>query len=144
MAANYPNLDKLRKERKPSVVRIGHAPDWFTKRVSRVFGPEPGMRGPLSHYAAIERVQRVMTTSVTWFDHFGSTRLADGSVAFVSEPYNTIEAVTPVVTELAKALGCAWYISDNSYWYPGSTIRIVFHEDADSIPLTKLQRKTGV
>jgi hypothetical protein len=60
-------------------------------------------------------------------DHFGTTYLPDGQVAFVTEPYDRltmdhIEAFSQL-NELCKKHGWWWWISPRSHHNPGVTLR---------------------
>jgi len=90
---------------KPTPVRIGHVPRWFKK--SGAFGP----------YGEI---------SSSWLDHYGSTKLSDGRVAFVSEPYSVGADQILECEDIAKWLGLDFWVDPNSWWYPGYTIRLIF------------------
>lgn len=60
------------------------------------------------------------------FDHWG-TVTRSGRKIFVTEPYAGLCA-KPLAAELAEILGCEFWVSIRSWWYPGATIRIEFSE----------------
>lgn len=138
MPVNYPEACKMREERKPSPVRLHHVPDWFRRRLLKVFGT---WRGQTSASLVFYHFQNHVMAFPNWIDHWGSTRLPDGSVAFISEPYSRPEDVRDSVAALAHDLGCSWCITGNSEWFPGSTIRIELFEGPDSTPISDLERK---
>lgn len=99
----------------PTPVRLHHVPREYRglgRRIGIVYWTERGMR--------------VTSTHAQWLDHWGSTKLSDGRIAFVSEPYGVNSGSLAEIERLADELGLDHWVSPNSWWYPGHTIRIVF------------------
>jgi hypothetical protein len=105
VAAVIARIEQARALLGPSKVRLHHVPRWFAK--SRIISESGIWQG-------------------SWLDHFGSTTLADGRAAFVSEPYHVTAAELAECQEIAARVGCDFWVSANSWWYPGVTIRLVF------------------
>jgi len=131
----YANAVRLRSILKPSVVRLHHVPGWLKKRIRRRFDLWAWCYSP-EHF-----LLNSYPSPAKWIDHFGSTILPDGSVAFVSEPYGDIERVRETVSVFAAEIGVDCFFTTNSYWYPGATIRIGLHEGPGSVPFDQLKRK---
>lgn len=110
-------IQVLRELSDPSPVRPNHVPPWLCRRLFAAYGPCYGRRGSnlLAH----------LRQRVSWLDHCGSTRLPDGRVAFVSEPYSVSADDLRSIAEIAALLNCEWWVTANSWWYPGHTLRIV-------------------
>lgn len=109
----------------PTPVRLDHVPRWFKKAL------HPYHRKLEMTY---QRVQHAFATIGHGhaLDHWGSTTLGDGRVAFVSEPYDVDAAVLAGCERLADEVGCVFYLDPNSWWFPGRTIRLVFVQRKDS------------
>jgi hypothetical protein len=108
---------------KPSPVRSNHLPPWFKTALAKAY-PVEFKACYRDHAMLLDRVAR----GEGWLDHCGSTRLHNGSIAFVSEPYGLTPGALAAVEALAERLGCRWHVSANSWWFPASTLRIVFEE----------------
>ncbi len=113
-------IDDARLLLKPSPVELHHVPDWFRRALLKAIGC---CHGDTSGWGVLNYARQKF--SWTWLDHFGSTTLGD-RICFVSEPYNVNPAELQQVKDLAEKIGCQWYLCANSWWYPGSTLRIVF------------------
>jgi hypothetical protein len=130
----YPRARELRDVLKPSPVKLHALPGWFRKRVRRRFDLRR------VHYS-IEQWLFTDVLTRQWLDHWGQTELPCGRTAFVSEPYLPIDWPLESVSTLAAELGIQSFVTTNSWWYPGSTIRIVLYEGPESIPFPELKRK---
>lgn len=121
---------ELRERLKPSPVRIGHVPNWFRLALLKAYGCAFGdtSGAGILHEASIR-------WRGSWLDHWGSTRLANGEVVFVAEPYDFSPANAAECEQIAVALGCRWYPEANSWWWPGQTKRIVFSQTVGPMPL---------
>lgn len=114
----------------PTPVRLHHFPLWMKQAMNRVakargftFTRDSIM--PLGRFE--ELLHSLMAPEIRHknarLDHWGSSRTANEE-SFVSEPYGmTVEAFAAweLFAELAGLKCC---LSPNSYWYPGSTMRI--------------------
>lgn len=103
-------IEAARALLKPTKVRLHHVPRFFLK-VKIVSNWGHGYHG---------------FPGATWLDHYGSTKLADGRTAFVSEPYHVTAGDLAECTAIADHIGCTFWVSANSWWCPGSTIRLCF------------------
>jgi hypothetical protein len=69
-----------------STVRAKHLPNWLRLGLLKAFGCQDGdTSGASVLYHALGCIG--WDGWSTWLDHWGSTKLSDGRVAFVSEPY---------------------------------------------------------
>jgi hypothetical protein len=102
---------------KPTEVRLHHCPDWLRKVLLKVYGcrhRDTSAWGVMQHAFA----------DAHWLDHWGSSRIGE-KLCFVSEPYHVDVASQIQIKAIADRIGCNWYLSANSWWYPSQTIRIV-------------------
>lgn len=121
-------IAEMRRILKPSPVRLDHLPNWLRLRCLKVFGSP--WHGGTCGWAAREAMRKAVDAQfshVTWLDHQGSTPMVGGGVAWVTEPYGDVERLAPVMSWLAHRLGCRWYVTSNSWWYPGFTVRGGLH-----------------
>lgn len=126
MPAMTPEAVQLRQERRPTPVRLHHVPQWFRLKLMRRFGVPEGYGGPCSGTEALYHAQGRLPALADVLDHWGSTRLPDGQVAFVCEPYRTVEELRAAAVAVAAELRCGWSVSADSEWYPGQTVRVLF------------------
>ena len=120
-------LDRAREILQPTEVNLHHVPNWFRRRLLRVFGcRDRSTRGfdVLQHAATVH-----FGFPANWLDNWGST---DGSRVFVSEPYQVSPRVVALLDSFAKRLGIKWHIDANSWWNPGSTIRLALYESQET------------
>ncbi len=109
----------------PSPVRLHHVPNWFRLRLLRAYGCD---RGDTSGFAMLCFATTGCACSLpTWIDHWGSCDHR-GKTAFVTEPYSLAPADLQQIDAIAKRCGIAWHITSNSWWFPGSTIRVLLYE----------------
>ena len=110
---------QVRELLKPTAVRSSHVPDWLRRELLKVYGcPNRDTAG----FAVLQHATGDALWS--WLDHWGSTKIGD-KLCFVSEPYDVSIEELSQIDSLARRIGCPWYLSPNSWWYPGRTIRIV-------------------
>jgi len=117
------HISAARELFKPSPVRLHHVPDWLRRRMLKAFGSahrDTSGWGVLNH--ALRGGQDF------WLDHWGTTTLPNGHRAFVSEPYGFTPEMARGLQEFCKPMGVSYYVSANSWWYPGWTVRIVIEE----------------
>lgn len=122
-------IQNARKLLKPSEVRHDHVPNWFRLALVQML-KNKGVslrHEPLSGWNVVGLALR----GATWLDHWGSTKLTDGRIAFVSEPYGVSLKELNHISDVARAIGCECWVSANSWWYPGHTMRVVFAEEVD-------------
>jgi hypothetical protein len=120
-------IHERRKKFQPSEVRLHHVPNWMRLMLLRKCGTRtPGWtKGSdliwhLDHLCGGDH-RRIL-------DHWGSTITSCGRRDFVTEPYMDAELACLVARRVARAIHCEFYVSDNSWWFPGRTIRIGFIE----------------
>ena len=115
---------RLIQVKEPVLHRI---PSWLTKRL-RAFGRRQHVGG----YSAEMIMQSYMPCSMHWLDHWGTLKpgcCCSDAAAFVSEPYGLTDKDAKEVTRFCEALGgLSWHVEADSWWYPGSTVRIVIHD----------------
>lgn len=95
-------VETARRLLKPSRVDVGEVPRWLTKQM-------------------LEEMR-----SAGLIDHAGTTLLADGRRAFVSEPYGASASAMADAEAIAKRHGLEFWLSPNSWHFPGWTVRLVF------------------
>jgi hypothetical protein len=118
-------IQQARDLLKPTPVKQGHVPNWFRILLMREFGCDDGQTyGSSVLYHAANSL-----THTSWLDHWGSTRYRRLQ-AFTSEPYNLDENDIKAIAEIARRCDCHWFLDANSWWYPGSTIRVVLYPSA--------------
>lgn len=111
----------------PSRVRLHHVPDWFRRRLLKAFeGRQRWGHRATDGWSVLQNAINQLPSD-RWADHCGSTTIHKRP-AFVAEPYGVSESDLASIAELARRSGCEWFISSNSWWYPGATIRIAFVE----------------
>ena len=111
---------------KPSPVELHKVPNWFRRELLKEFGYEFSRRGAcvVEHAVACVRGDDL----VGWLDHWGST-VFRGTSAFVSEPYCLTHKSLGAIATIAERCGCRYQVESNSWWFPGSTIRVLFYQD---------------
>jgi hypothetical protein len=140
-------IDAARKLLEPSPVKLNHCPRWFkskltaylkaTKRTERgwidpTFAFSQQLEAIMDSFGEIVDQQNIHGMHDHWLDHWGSTTLAGGRAAFVSEPYGLSPQRAIRLQQLAEAIGLEFWICPNSWWYPGATIRLIFAEQVAS------------
>ena len=108
---------------KPSKVTLCKVPKWFRLTFRKAF-PAEIKRAPIKH-DAWHTMHNVF--HFRWLDHDGQGDWG-GKPAYISEPYGLTADKVKEIEWLANSLGCEYCITPNSWWYPGSTWRIVFFE----------------
>jgi hypothetical protein len=106
-----------------SVVRHGHVPNWFRLRMLTRFGPTEHRY--TDGRALFEYWARLHTGRLPWIDHIGSALVGDQRVV-VSEPYLRATDDFTEVRGFAAMLNCELVVSEQSYWFPGKTLRLAF------------------
>ena len=119
-------IRQAREILRPTPVRLHHAPGWFSRVVQRAYGR--GCQGA----TLLEQIARLTDHAADsrWLDHWGSTKLPDGRVAFASEPYDLSPSAVTMLARFAEDIGCEFWVSPNSWWYPGATIRLLFAQSS--------------
>lgn len=110
-------IAEARQLLRPGEVKLHKTPPWLNKKLR----------------AYHKRTQvHLLTEPWRWLDHWGTSAgpysCCQGPV-FVSEPYafgfDEAEALMRFCDKLG---GLTWHVSSNTWWYPGSTVRITIHE----------------
>jgi hypothetical protein len=138
------NIETARKLLSPTPVRLHHVPKWFAVQ-ARQLARKIGCRLPYewTDDSIHALARRFATCEETWMDHYGSTTI-HGRMAFVAEPYPVSAETIGKIAELARQLGLECFVSANSWWYPGWTIRIGFWKpDALDVDVDDLIGKSG-
>lgn len=100
----------------PSAVKLHHVPNWLKVRIRERVG-----RGYDLHDVMIRN-----DDDGFWLDHWGSTKLANGQEAFVSEPYGLNGRGMAGLLRTSEALNLHVSVHAASEWNPsGGTIRIL-------------------
>lgn len=126
--------EEVRAER--AVKHPGH-PDWSCPKPEKFLLKEHGY-GYLGYYARSHIVALLKEIGVStgwgcrWLDHDGST-VWHGREAWVSEPYGLDAESLNQIELVARYTRLDHYVLSNSWWFPGSTIRILFCP-SDPIP----------
>ena len=115
-------IQARRRVMKPSEVDLHHVPNWFRRRLLKAYGCSDR---DTAGWAVLCHARDA--NDWTWLDHHGSTKW-DGQPAFVSEPYGVTAKELQQVADMCERCGLFYRVSANSYWYPGSTIRILIFE----------------
>jgi hypothetical protein len=103
-----------------SPVKLNRLPAWFIQQMHTITDESERVE----EVCLLFRIARSTCGSTTWLDHIGSTIL-DGSEVFVSEPYLRPFDDLSCARHIANSLGCELVVSEQSYWFPGKTIRLV-------------------
>jgi hypothetical protein len=115
-------------------VTLHHVPNWLRLKCLKVFGtPE---FGDVDGYSVIRHALDSTGPSNGWLDHWGTIRISRKSVDntvvnktnFVSEPYGITAHELRHITSFSDKIKVRVFIEGNSWWYPGSTIQIIFLE----------------
>jgi hypothetical protein len=124
--AQMRHIREARELLKPTEVNLHHFPNWLRRALLKEFGCR---YRDTSSWGVKEQV----FGGACWLDHWGTSTIND-RLCFVSEPYNVSMADQIRIDEIAKRIGCRWYLSANSWWFPGWTIRIVIEPAAEVHP----------
>src|SRR5208282_1515576 len=109
-------------------------PGWLGKKV-RAYASKYGTPNYGDNYVNFPYVAKHIGEQAgidypSWFwDHYGVIRV-DGKCLLIVEPYDFDLNMAALCDAICKALDVRCNISPNSYHYPGSTMRIVFHPQA--------------
>jgi len=106
---------------KPNEVELNKLPTWLTRRL-RTYRKEQGLDDLPTSMLLHETVRKLCDPR--WLDHWGLS--ADDE--FVSEPYNFNSKTAEALESLCSELGIEWTVSSNTWWFPGSTVRITLRE----------------
>lgn len=108
--------------RPASRVVYNRFPRWFEKRIRLAYDPLDQDSDELN---MLFRLARSICNRTAWFDHVGSTYDREEEV-FVSEPYLRGSDDLTCARHIADLLDCNLEVSDQSYWFPGKTLRLIF------------------
>jgi hypothetical protein len=119
----------LRDEHDPSEVRHGHVPVEYRRHLRR--------RGIVARdgFTSICVAATGCSHQLPhWWDHAGSITTADGERLLVIEPYDPSAATMAEIRSFAERAGLRVAVDDNSWWFPGRTVRITFEIPDDQEP----------
>lgn len=127
----HERLASAREILQPSEVELHRVPNWLRRRMLKVYGCRDG---DTSGFGVLQNAVAVHFGDNFWLDHWGTT---DGGRVFASEPYQVNAITVALLDSFAKRLEISWCIEANSWWNPGSTIRLSFFkreegEDAEA------------
>ena len=125
-------IDDARRLLKPAEVKLHKIPTWLSVRLRAYRRANELSQVPLSML-----VQTIgLVSDDRWLDHWGAC--VSGPFVcchkhkvlnFVSEPYDFGSETARSVDRFCERLGnMEWHVSSNTWWYPGSTVRITIHE----------------
>lgn len=128
-----------RKVLEPGEVKLHVIPIWLSKRITayrRLNCLAPTSSRVWALQDAILEIARAagLEPDFRWLDHWGVSDSGPYSCChgknkcFVAEPYGFSTRTALWLDAIADALDLTWHISSNTYWFPGSTIRIILHE----------------
>jgi len=101
--------------------RTGTVPPWFIQILKNKY-PEPKPHG-MANRAVLDETLKLYGMRVDWAERVGSSKMPDGRVCFVAEPYDSVDVRRQFET-LCKNLGLEFAIFDESSHNPGRTIRL--------------------
>jgi hypothetical protein len=121
-------------------VKRGKIPGWLVKR-SRAYLRQQGARSQYSGSYVFDDAVRYVGKQVGidptgLLDHEGTLEAGpydcckDAGTCFVSEPYGfgfNLQSAQ-LCEAIAQALDIQWHFGPDSWWFPGKTMRITFHE----------------
>ena len=109
---------------RPSEVKLHRVPGWLRLRLLKAFGCRDH---DTSGCGVLQHAMKHLAGNGWldgWMDHWGSSTIGDRRV-FVAEPYTLTLAEHGAIERLCAAIDCECWLSSNSWWYPGHTLRIV-------------------
>lgn len=107
----------MRREFKPTPVRLHHMPRWMKRLVAEGLG--------CNQHEAESYLRSFVDGTCGAMDHWGSTKM-DGEEVFVFEPYATLEMGHDLAAKVMSRIKCIAGVENLSWWYPFHTIRIIF------------------
>jgi len=117
-------LAAAREILQPNPVIRGEEPAWLQKILSDEYAEFP-----------LSSVLRGMADEhIHCIDHWGISagdHHTDPEDCFVSEPYGILLGELKAVEKFCKKHNLTWYVSSNSWHYPGKTIRLVIYPEKD-------------
>jgi hypothetical protein len=67
-----------------------------------------------------------------WIDHHGRIRLPDGTQRLISEPYQLLPDGRDQLEQFCRTLGLQFAVQDESWWFPGQTLRITISQSQEA------------
>jgi hypothetical protein len=125
------SIDEARRVLRPIEVALGDRPKWLGPRIA-AFRRKHDL-GAMSVSMAFENTVGLICPEPYWLDHWGRCRKGSAACCYaigdilVAEPYNFYSATAKSLDIFCKKLDLEWHVSSNSWWYPGSTVRIEIH-----------------
>lgn len=127
-------IEEARRLHQPTPVKQNHVPRWLRSRLLEAFREGRASKAwlPYRHCTRGESLLWALADHLrteyggSWLDHWGSTTM-HGEQVFVAEPYlnpNHLENAR----RFADVLDLDFRIDANSWWYPGSTTRLIFRQ----------------
>ena len=114
----------------PTPLKKGKIPIWFSKKITK-FAREHNIDNDLSSVCWYISEQ-LGINNPWWIDHWGAgrdDRYNNTGICFISEPYGIGTDDLRLLDSLCDSMDISYYISANSYHFPGKTIRIVICEE---------------
>jgi hypothetical protein len=128
-------IEAARAQYRPTPVKRGHFPRWFVRRWGRRFGKGTDILNQLRTFLRDNGAAIIL-------DHYGSTTLPNGCLAFVTEPYIEHCDIEGALAIVAGELKCDYLVDDNSWHYPGETVRGAWFEGTDKTqPIDVIERR---
>jgi hypothetical protein len=132
-------IASVRELLKPTPVRLHHVPQWLNVAVSRVAKAQgwkipANMDHPVRFGWCLDQLGADGCKGLSGsLDHFGSWK-AGKREGFCGEPYQLNAREIAAWEAFAELAGLECYVSADSWWYPGWTLRIsVCREVAEGI-----------
>lgn len=137
-----PFIKAARRLLKPTRVRLHDFPGWLSKR-SRAYLRREGVPTRFTGYHAFEEVllhigkKLNITGPRSLLDHDGTSKggryvccQEAAGKCYVTEPYGFSFDYHRLCEAVSEALDIKYHVSSDTYWNPGATIRITFHQKA--------------
>lgn len=123
----------LREKWGVTEVETGEFPRWFRPLVTAAVNdgrlPKPDFSITHPFYAFQHSARHCGGES--WIDHCGRLKLPDGSWVIVSEPYQLSCDAFQQLQKFCNLLRLTYRVQPESWWYPGSTLRITIWREGD-------------
>lgn len=128
-------IEGARRLLKPGEVKLHTVPTWLNVRLRAYRKARLLDRLPSS--MLLTMTIGSICSDPGWLDHHGASttgpfKCCHQMVNLVSEPYDFGSETACALDTFCRVLGgLEWHVSSNTWWYPGSTVRITIHEKVD-------------